>query len=273
MSIESASTPGEQVWRRKIALACAAPDMPRTRAVWYLRCKRALDITAALVLSVAAVPVIVLVALAVRLTSRGPALYSQIRLGQGGRPFRIVKIRSMYHECERQSGARWSTPGDTRVTPLGRFLRASHLDELPQLWNVLVGHMSLIGPRPERPEFVPTLEAAIPHYRERLRVRPGVTGLAQVQLPPDTDLSSVRRKLACDLVYVERVSLWLDFRILLGTVFYIFRLPGVWLLGLPGVAAGQAALTTPPDGVLRPETRPDSVVRRALAAQAARPAP
>jgi lipopolysaccharide/colanic/teichoic acid biosynthesis glycosyltransferase len=95
--------------------------------------------------------------------------------------------------------------------------------------------MSLVGPRPERPEFVPTLDATIPRYGERLRILPGVTGLAQVQLPPDTDLGSVRRKLVCDLVYVERMSPWLDFRILLATCFYVFRLPGVRLLGLPGV--------------------------------------
>jgi lipopolysaccharide/colanic/teichoic acid biosynthesis glycosyltransferase len=171
----------------------------------------------------------------------------------------------MYHECERHSGARWSTPGDTRVTPVGRFLRASHIDELPQLWNILTGEMSLVGPRPERPEFVPTLEAAIPRYRERLRVRPGVTGLAQVQLPPDTDLGSVRCKLACDLVYIERLTFWLDFRILVGTFFYVTRLPGVGLLRLPGVADGQAMLATPPDGTPRPEARPDSAARRAPA--------
>ena len=106
-----------------------------------------------------------------------------MRLGKNGRPFRLHKIRTMRHDCEKATGPRWAVPGDPRITPLGRFLRQTHLDELPQLWNVLRGEMSLVGPRPERPEFVPDLEQAIPHYRDRLLVRPGVTGLAQVQLP------------------------------------------------------------------------------------------
>ena len=135
-------------------------------------------------------------AIVVKLTSRGPAFYTQIRLGQDGRAYAIYKLRTMTHDCEKLSGPQWSKKGDCRVTAVGRLLRRSHLDELPQLWNVLRGEMSLIGPRPERPEFVPRLERSLPHYRARLHVRPGVTGLAQVQLPPDTDLGSVRRKLA-----------------------------------------------------------------------------
>src|SRR5262249_45239825 len=123
------------------------------------------------------------------------------------------------------SGVRWATQDDPRVTPVGRFLRRSHLDELPQLWNVLRGEMSLVGPRPERPEFVPNLEAAIPHYRERLLVRPGLTGLAQVQLPADTDLASVRRKLAYDLYYVRRMSPWMDLCIFLCTALKLVRVP------------------------------------------------
>ena len=108
----------------------------------------------------------------------------------------------MYQDSERHSGATWCLPGDPRVTPVGRVLRFTHLDELPQLINVLLGEMSLVGPRPERPEFLPKLERALPDYRRRLAVRPGVTGLAQVQQPPDTDLLSVRRKLNYDLYYV-----------------------------------------------------------------------
>src|SRR5207237_8024520 len=119
----------------------------------------------------------------------------------------------------------WSTCGDNRITAFGRLLRRSHLDELPQLWNVLRGDMSLIGPRPERPEFVPQLERALPHYRARLNVRPGVTGLAQVQLPPDTDIESVRRKLAHDLYYIRHLSPWLDVRLLACTVFYAMGIP------------------------------------------------
>ena len=160
----------------------------------------------------------------VKWTSPGPAIYTQTRLGRNGRPFTIFKLRSMTHNCESLTGAQWSTPGDSRVTAIGRWLRKTHIDELPQLWNVLRGEMSLIGPRPERPEFCPQLEQAIPLYRERLRVRPGVTGFAQVQLPPDTDFDSVRIKLAYDLHYIRACGLWFDLKIYLGTFFKILGL-------------------------------------------------
>jgi lipopolysaccharide/colanic/teichoic acid biosynthesis glycosyltransferase len=190
---------------------------PARLSSWYARLKGPADFAAACCLLVPAAPLLLLSALLVKLTSRGPVFYAQTRLGRHGRPYRIYKVRTMYHECERQSGPRWSTAGDPRVTPVGRLLRRTHLDELPQLWNVLKGDMSLVGPRPERPEFIPALERCLPHYRQRLLVRPGVTGLAQVQLPADTDLESVRRKLAYDLYYVRKLSPWLDLRLLLGT--------------------------------------------------------
>jgi lipopolysaccharide/colanic/teichoic acid biosynthesis glycosyltransferase len=180
------------------------------------------DFVVAVVLLVLSLPFIALAALLVKLTSRGPVLYSQTRLGLHGREFKIHKIRTMIHNCEHQSGPRWSTPGDPRITRVGRFLRATHIDELPQLWNVLRGEMSLVGPRPERPEFAYSLEALIPLYGERLIVRPGVTGLAQVQLPPDSDLEGVRRKLAYDLHYIQRLSFWLDVKIVLATVLKVF---------------------------------------------------
>jgi lipopolysaccharide/colanic/teichoic acid biosynthesis glycosyltransferase len=206
------------------------------RPAWYGRGKRALDVTLALALLALTGPVMLLAALLVKLTSRGPAFYSQTRLGLHGRPFTLYKIRSMRHDCERLSGPRWCRPGDPRVMPLGHFLRKTHLDELPQLWNILRGEMSLIGPRPERPEFVPQLERAIPRYRDRLLVAPGLTGLAQVLLPPDTDLDSVRLKLAYDLWYVQRHGPWLDLRVAAATAFH---LAGVrwrflrWLLLVP----------------------------------------
>src|SRR5262245_41573784 len=192
---------------------------------WYGVTKVTVDFLFALVLLALSAPVVLLAALAVKLTSRGPALYCQTRLGRGGRPYTIYKLRTMYHNCEGRSGARWSTAGDPRITPVGRFLRRTHLDELPQLWNVLRGEMSLVGPRPERPEFVPQLAQAIPGYRERLLVRPGLTGLAQVQLPPDTDLDSVRRKLAYDLHYIQHASLSLDLRLILATALGVIGIP------------------------------------------------
>jgi lipopolysaccharide/colanic/teichoic acid biosynthesis glycosyltransferase len=206
---------------------------------WYGVTKVSLDFLFALVLLVLALPVLLLAALAIKLTSRGPVIYSQVRLGRGARPYTIYKLRTMSHNCERHTGACWASVGDPRITPVGRFLRWTHIDELPQLWNVLRLEMSLVGPRPERPEFVPLLEQAIPGYRERLLVRPGITGLAQVQLPPDTDISSVRRKLACDLYYVERVGFWLDLRILLITACQVVGVPFAWSGKLFVVPAGE----------------------------------
>lgn len=205
----------------------AADPWLRTRPALhpYLAVKSVWEFMAATVLLVLAMPLMALTAVLVKLTSRGPVIYSQVRLGRFGKPYHIYKIRTMVHECETRSGARWSTTRDPRVTLVGRFLRRAHLDELPQLWNVIRGDMSLIGPRPERPEFVPALQQAIPHYLDRLLVRPGVTGLAQVQLPADTDLESVRRKLAYDLYYVRQVSIWLDLRILVCTAFKVLGVP------------------------------------------------
>jgi lipopolysaccharide/colanic/teichoic acid biosynthesis glycosyltransferase len=228
-------------------------DLPQTRepanewrpgTLWSRVHKRLFDFVAAAVLLILTAPLILLGALLVKLTSRGPAFYLQTRLGRGGRLYSIFKLRTMRHNCERLTGAKWATANDPRVTPIGRFLRRTHLDELPQLLNVLLGQMSLVGPRPERPEIASKLETSLPAYRERLLVRPGMTGLAQVQLPPDSDLSSVRRKLAHDLYYIRSLSFWLDLRILLGTMFYLMRMPVNtlrWLLRLPGGTAVESA--------------------------------
>jgi lipopolysaccharide/colanic/teichoic acid biosynthesis glycosyltransferase len=210
---------------------------PAPRRTWYTMVKRPLDAILGLFGLVVGLPVLIPAALLVKLTSRGPILYSQIRLGAGGRPFRIYKLRTMAHNCEAKTGPCWSTKGDPRITRLGRFLRRTHIDELPQLWNILIGDMSLIGPRPERPEMVCTLEKVIPRYRQRMAERPGLTGLAQVQLPPDTDLNSVRAKLAHDLYYLERSGLWFDIRILLATAAKVVGIPvnvTCSVLALPG---------------------------------------
>jgi lipopolysaccharide/colanic/teichoic acid biosynthesis glycosyltransferase len=240
-----------------VAMPAPEPSATACAAQWL---KTACDRSLAAVLLVPAAPVIALTAVAVRLTSVGPAFYRQTRVGRAGRPFTLFKIRTMTVDSEKD-GPRWSTPGDSRVTPVGRLLRRTHLDELPQLWNVLKGDMSLVGPRPERPEFVPSLAAVIPRYQERLSVRPGVTGLAQVQLPADTDLDSVRRKLAYDLYYIEQGGLWLDFRLLLATGFKVLgmsRAGLVWLFRLPTGDAVESLY----GGIATPEPRlpPDSVV-------------
>jgi lipopolysaccharide/colanic/teichoic acid biosynthesis glycosyltransferase len=220
--------------------------MAPPRRHWYVPCKTAFDFVAAAVLMVAAAPVIALAAMLVKLTSRGPAFYTQTRVGRNGRLFTIYKVRTMIHKCESLTGPRWSMPGDPRITSVGYFLRVAHLDELPQLLNVLRGEMSLIGPRPERPEFVPELERALPRYRERLAVLPGVTGLAQVQLPADTDLSSVRKKLAYDLYYLRHLSPGLDLRILCCTALYAVGVPFRWSRGLFGVPNSETVAQAVP---------------------------
>jgi lipopolysaccharide/colanic/teichoic acid biosynthesis glycosyltransferase len=198
-----------------------APPPARVGHVGYDRAKRLVDVSVGSLMLLVAAPVVLLAWALVRLTSRGPGFYSQARVGRFGEPFVILKLRTMSHDCEATSGVRWATRHDPRVTPVGRVLRRLHVDELPQLLNVLRGDMSLVGPRPERPEFVGPLSQALPGYADRLRVRPGLTGLAQVQLPPDSDLESVRRKLVLDRTYVARCGLALDLRLMAGTAVYL----------------------------------------------------
>lgn len=183
--------------------------------------KRVLDWALGGGLLVLTLPLILVCWLVVRLTSRGPGFYSQLRVGRYGLQYRIYKIRSMHTDCEAATGAVWAKRNDPRVTTVGRVLRKLHLDELPQLWNVIRGDMSLVGPRPERPEFVEMLTKSVPGYADRLAVRPGVTGLAQIQLPPDQDLDSVRVKVDLDRIYLQRCGLWMDLRILFGTGIYL----------------------------------------------------
>jgi exopolysaccharide biosynthesis polyprenyl glycosylphosphotransferase len=186
--------------------------------------KRAFDLGLAVVLLVVALPVMVVVALAIALTSRRPVLYVQERVGKDGRPFTMVKFRTMQVGAEQTTGPVLAVENDPRVTWLGRGLRASRLDELPQLWNVLRGDMSFVGPRPERPEFVRDFERDIQGYVERFKVRPGLTGYAQVNGEYHT---SVPTKLKYDLAYIYNRSLWLDLRILSETVKVILTRRGV----------------------------------------------
>ena len=202
-------------------VARPVPPPPQRRR-GYTIAKGVLDRAVAAGLLVATAPLLVVGWLLVRLTSKGPGFYSQLRVGLGGRTFRIYKLRSMYHNVEAVTGGvKWSTRGDSRVTPVGRVLRKLHIDELPQLWNVLVGDMSMVGPRPERPELVPGLAQQIPGYLERLTVPAGLTGLAQIQLPADSDLDSVRRKLLFDRCYAAQADLWLDLRLMAATGGYL----------------------------------------------------
>ncbi len=217
---------------------------------WYSAVKPALDFLVAVPMAVLLAPVIAGGWLLVRLSSPGPGIYIQTRSGQGGRPFPIYKLRSMAFNCEARTGAQWAClKNDMRVTAVGKFIRATHLDELPQLANVLRGEMSLVGPRPERPEVIAAkgLAEVVPGYTHRLSVKPGVTGLAQIQLPADTGLSSVRHKVAYDLYYITHQSLWLDLRIVAATAFKAAGMGPAWLrrlFRLPSreqVAAGFVA--------------------------------
>jgi lipopolysaccharide/colanic/teichoic acid biosynthesis glycosyltransferase len=164
-------------------------------------------------------PIILLTALLVRLTSPGPALFRQTRLGKDGRLFDVLKIRTMYHDAEKLSGPALCLPGDSRITPIGRLLRFLHLDELPQLINVLRGEMCLVGPRPERPEIIARhkLREIVPGFDERTKVLPGVTGLAQINLQSDQTAECVIRKVQLDLEYIASANASMDLRILLCT--------------------------------------------------------
>ena len=181
------------------------------------RMKRVLDLCAAFILLVCTSPIMLLAALAVRFESPGPVIYSQRRVGLFGKTFTVFKFRSMRNDAEK-NGAVWATKSAPRVTKVGKFIRKTRIDELPQLWNVLKGEMSLIGPRPERPEFVEELEKEIPFYSLRHAVKPGVTGWAQVCYPYGSSVDDSRRKLEYDLYYAKNMSLLLDIKIVLKTI-------------------------------------------------------
>lgn len=215
--------------------------------------KRSMDIAGALTLLILLAPVMLMTAIAVRVTSRGPIVFKQTRVGLNlrgskkgpdrrqdesgsapdgvcrrsgedrrelanyGRPFVLYKFRTMRVDAERD-GAQFATKGDPRVTTIGRIMRKTRLDELPQLWNVLRGEMSLVGPRPERPEFMAELSNDIPNYLDRLGLKPGLTGIAQVINGYDNNLESFRRKVALDLLYLQNCCLWNDIKILFRTI-------------------------------------------------------
>ena len=182
--------------------------------------KRAIDLLAGLTILLLTWPLMLLVALAIRIESggKGPILFHQVRVGLNGKAFRVHKFRSMRTDAEADGVARWATKNDSRITRVGNFIRKARLDELPQVFNVLRGEMSLVGPRPERPEFVEQLERELPFYTERHRVKPGLTGWAQLSYPYGATMDDARNKLEYDLYYVKNASAFLDMIILLETV-------------------------------------------------------
>jgi sugar transferase (PEP-CTERM system associated) len=179
--------------------------------------KRIFDLFFSAILLLIMLPMMLLAALAVRLDSPGPVFYKQQRVGRGSKTFAVYKFRSMYSNAEQQ-GAMWAQKIDPRVTRVGKWMRRFHIDELPQLWNVLVGEMSMVGPRPERPEFVKELDNQIPYYCARHTVTPGITGWAQIKYRYGATVEDASCKLEYDLYYVKNMSLLLDFKILLRTV-------------------------------------------------------
>ncbi|MFU8812793.1 MAG: sugar transferase [Balneolaceae bacterium] len=199
---------------------------PDVMPFWEKLTKRVMDIVVSLVGLIVLSPLILSIYIAVRSTSEGPGVYVQKRVGKNGKVFAMFKFRTMYNNAEKETGPTWATENDPRVTPLGKWLRKLRLDELPQLWNVLKGEMSLVGPRPERPHFVKQFRREIPLYSRRLRVKPGITGWAQVKWKYDSTLDDVVEKTKYDLFYVENMSLRMDFKILFNTLFSIIRAKG-----------------------------------------------
>ena len=190
---------------------------------YYHGIKRMADVAASIAGLVLTAPVMLIAILAIKMESKGgPAFYSQIRSGRFTRPFRIYKLRTMIEGAEKD-GAKWASASDTRITKIGKFLRKTRIDEIPQFWNVLKGDMSLVGPRPERPEFVDLLQREIPFYIQRHLVKPGVTGWAQINYPYGASVEDARNKLRYDLYYVKHSSISLDFQILLRTVGTIMK--------------------------------------------------
>jgi len=210
-------------WSRRVDLDRLRPGMlaaagARTGGWAGEAARRATDIVLGVLLLVFTLPLWALAAVLIKLDSSGPVFYRQERVGLHGKPFRLLKFRSMRADAEAQSGPQWANPADPRVTRIGALLRLSRIDELPQLWNVLRGEMSIIGPRPERPYFVAQLAAELSCYDDRSLVKPGITGWAQVNYRYGASIDDARTKLAYDLYYVKHRSFLLDLRILAATV-------------------------------------------------------
>ena len=187
--------------------------------------KRAIDIFVSLFILIMMLPLLLIIALLIRISSRGPVFYKQIRVGKNGAEFTMYKFRSMYKDAE-EYGPEWAGEKDPRITWIGRIIRKIYLDEVPQMINVLNNEMSLVGPRPERPYFVEILKKDIPYYYKRIAIKPGITGWAQIKHKYDESLSDVKEKLKYDFYYIENMSLKLDFKIMINTILVILFMKG-----------------------------------------------
>jgi exopolysaccharide biosynthesis polyprenyl glycosylphosphotransferase len=195
---------------------------PEIMPAWQFSLKRIVDISASFIALLLLLPVFVVFALLVKFSSPGPVFFRQERIGKFGRPFTIVKFRSMYCDAER-NGPQLSSTSDPRITPFGRWMRKTRMDELPQFWNVLVGDMSLVGPRPERQHFIDEITKVAPHYRHLHKVRPGITSWGQVKFGYAENVEQMVRRLKYDILYIENMSMAVDLKILAYTVLIILK--------------------------------------------------
>lgn len=195
--------------------------MPELMPEWERKLKRFLDIILSIIILILSSPIVFITSIAIKLDSEGPIFFVQERMGQNGKIFKMIKFRSMKKDAEKHTGPVWSQKDDPRVTRIGKIIRKLRIDEIPQFINVLKGDMSIVGPRPERPYFVEKLSQEIPYYKRRLRVRPGITGWAQVKHKYDESIEDVKIKLRYDLFYIENMSIRMDLKILFRTIFVV----------------------------------------------------
>jgi lipopolysaccharide/colanic/teichoic acid biosynthesis glycosyltransferase len=220
----TSTTQADYTWHTPYEISSRLIERSRTHnhtptgRSWYRYSKRGGDLIAATILLIVLFPIFLLVSLAVKISSPGPIIFRQERLTEGGRKFQLLKFRSMVVDAEQSSGATFASRRDPRVTPIGNFIRKTRLDELPQLVNILKGDMSLIGPRPERPELADTLTRSMKRFPQRLAAKAGITGLAQVVQGYPDDIRGYRRKLGLDLVYIRKQGFLLDAWIALKTI-------------------------------------------------------
>lgn len=196
--------------------------MEKLNQKFHFGIKRFADIILSIFLIFVTLPLVIVSIILIKLEDRGPIFYSQIRSGLNGKEFRIWKLRTMYKNSETGS-AKWAIKNDKRITKIGKLLRRTRIDELPQLFSIIFGKMSLIGPRPERPEFDKILEKKIPNYQLRYKIKPGLSGWAQVNYNYGSSIQDASKKLSYDLYYITKFSIWIDFLIFFKTINLVFN--------------------------------------------------